>query len=52
MFLKGMDSSSVKLDYTEAFEFISSVTLCHGRRGEGNGSTIYKQLSPLPAVNR
>lgn len=43
-FLKGMDSSSMRLDYTEDFEFITSVTLCHGRGGEGNGSTICKQL--------
>lgn len=27
-FLKGMDSSSVRLDYTEDFEFITSVSLC------------------------
>lgn len=43
-FLKGMDSSSVRLDYTEDFEFITSVSLCHGRCGEGNGNTICKQL--------
>lgn len=39
-------SSSVRLDYTEEFDFISSVSLCHGRCGEGNGNTLSKQLQP------
>lgn len=41
-----MDSSCVRLDYTEDFDFITSVSLCHGRCGEGNGNTMCKQLKP------
>jgi len=33
MFLKDVDSSSMKLDYTEDFEFVSSVSLCCSRCG-------------------
>lgn len=46
-----MDSSSMKLDYTDAFEFISCQSL-PPQTGEGNGNTIYKQLNSLPAINR
>lgn len=46
-----MDSSSMKLDYTDAFEFISCQSL-PPQTGEGNGNAIYKQLNSLPAINR
>lgn len=46
-----MDSSSMKLDYADAFEFISCQSLLP-QTGEGNGNAIYKQLNSLPAINR
>lgn len=52
MILKDMDSSSVKPDYTEAFELISSVSLCRGGHGAVNGNTVCEQLRTLPAINR
>lgn len=45
-----MDTSRVRLDYTEDFDFITSVSLCHGRSGEGNANIMCKQLKP--AINR